>query len=336
MAMDLRVPPLCGTYGRAGCGKSSDKIRAFPNAYFFASPGGLIPAISEVGFTPKFEEMTQVADLDVLRARVDAALKRDKSIREVVIDDLSMIAARTERVLKEKTKDGRQLYGILNTKLGALFDEWRNYGLTVAVDTHVIGTEWKTDDQGIEQPHIPENMVAPGRPNLPGRRSSPEMIKAFDLFYRVVPGPTDIMAPGVWSWRYRAGPWGDGGEWESKDRWNVARGSNGGLLPMNLGEILRFVHRRYTPSSWTMSRPKGMEKDEDLVVWAAAQILADSGKEAEVLAQVARQVVGLKNSPVESVKRTRWIVQDIRARVEIEKLHSPTALLREIGLTGIF
>lgn len=333
MSMDLRVPPLVGTYGRTGTGKTSDKIRAFPRAYFFASPGGLIPAISEVGITPKFEELNQVADLDTLRARADLVLKKDKTIKEFVIDDFSMIAARSERTLKKTIRDGRQLYGALKEKTGTLFDDWRNYGITVAVDCHEAPPTWKTSEEGVELVHTTENRISAGMPNLPGRQSAPEMVKAFDIFYRVVQAPMQLgSGSGDWIWRYKAGPWGDGAEWETKDRWSVARGSNNGVLPLNLGEILRFLQRKYK-TDWKISRPVGFEKDEELVAWATEQLKTDpSGTVA--FANIARSVLGMATQPlgIDPVKRIKWIVRDARARAEIEALHDQTSLLRELGI----
>lgn len=339
MSRDLLVPPLVGTYGRAGTGKSSDKIRAFPRAYFFANPGGLIPAISEVGYVPKFEEVSAVMDLDLLRQRVDALLKRDKDIKEIVIDDLSMIAARTERVLKSKIKDGRMLYGAIKERTGNLFDDWRNAGIVVSVDCHEQLPRWKTDEDGVELAHIPDNRVSPGMPNLPGQQSAPEMVKAFDLFYRVVQGSTGILGEGgPWPWRYKAGPWAGGVDWETKDRWGVATAGAEGVLPLNLGEILRWVHRKYQPTTWAVRRPIGYEKDEDLVVWAYETIKAQPHAKATILSNVAKQVLsaatpaGAKQA-IDPIKRVVWLTRDIQARLDIEALHSPEATLRGLGIS---
>ncbi len=337
MAADLKVPPLVGVYGRPGTGKTADKIRAFPNAYYFATPGGLIPAVSEVGVSPRVEDLSAIADLDALRSKVEAAIKRDKGIKEIVIDDLSLIASKTERSLKPKIRDGRALYGAIKERMGNLFDDWRNYGLVVAVDCHEQPPRWKVDEDA-ERPHTPENRVSPGMPNLPGQQSAPEMIKSFDLFYRVVQGPTNPFEGSTWPWRYKAGPWGgDGVDWETKDRWGVATVATDGILPLNLGEILRWVHRTYKPQGWSVNRPRGYEKDEELVAWAAGTILAAESQRAAVIQQVAQNVLRAGKPAgaaveIDPVKRFVWLHRDILARVEIERAHSPAAVLRSLGI----
>lgn len=331
---DLRSPPLVGTYGRAGSGKTSDKIRAAPNALFLAGPGQLVPAITEVGFDPpNVEEISAGMTIDTMRSRVEARLKQSRgSIKQVVIDDFSMIAGRTERaVVASGVKDGRKIYGIVFAKAAGAFDEWRDMGITVLVDCHETPPEWKTDADGKELAHYPGNRERLGGPALPGRKSGPEMVKAFDMFYRVVEVAPPLMGGGAsfWPFAYKAGPYGDGADWETKDRWGVSRAPAHGILPMNLGEVLRFLVRRHNVKTWSVPRAHGKEWQEPLVEWAAKIILAEPSKRDEVRRAIAAQVHASGKATVFDLK---WVLRDIDARVEIERMHTKEALEKELGL----
>lgn len=345
MAIDIKVPPLVGTYGPAGAGKSADKIRAFPNAFFFANPGGLIPLVSLLRLEipeKRVADISKVASVDQMRAVVDAVLRQDKTIKALVIDDLSMIAGKTEREVKGEKKDGRQAYGIIAEKIAAALEDWRNTGLIVSVDTHLRLPDWAVDKEDKEKPHTPDNLVAPGGPNLPGRKAGPEAIKAFDMFFRTFM-PTSAMPTGLpmfgggpggyvekWPWRYTAGPYNsESYKWETKDRWGVASPSNGGELPLNIGEILRFVQRKHN-TKWNLPRyaDKAFERDEEYVAWAAQSVLAGMA-EPEAFSTVARRLIEAKR-PTEHIA---WVMRDIRARIDIERLHTPAAALAALGIS---
>lgn len=335
--MDLRVPPLVGVYGRAGTGKTTDKIRAFPNAYFLANPGGLVPMISEVGLSPdpkRIADINKVANIDQMRSTVENAISRDRTIKEVVIDDFSMIANKTEREVKAVKKDGRMAYGIIADKAAQAFEDWRNFGITVVVDCHIRPPEWDLDEEKNEKAHISDNLVMPGGPVLPGRKAGPEAVKAFDVFYRV--GLTENAAGALasaggyvepWPWRYFAGPYtSDAYQWDTKDRWGIARPNNKGELPLNLGEILRFASRKYG-AKWSVPRAKAYEKDEEMVTWATTTIQGGASQ-AQVYQQVGAKLVEQNYA----VERIHWILRDIAARVEIERLHSRAEALRSLGI----
>lgn len=328
MAIDIRVPPLVGIYGPSGAGKTSDKIWAAPCGLFLASAGALTPAVSLVGYQPQHVEIldTKTADLDAMnRAVLTRLAKLKNDVDAVVVDDFSMIAQRTVRLMETKIKNKLQVYGAFRLKAAEIFDEWRSYGVAVLVDTHDMPPDFIEDDDG-----KPISLKTVGGPNIPGSKAGPEMVKAFDMFYRCVrdSGP-GFGAGAAWPWQYTAGPWfGDHLNWSTKDRWNVAVGPKG-LIPMNLGEILRFIARTHGVK-YNLRRPPGKEWHEEMVAWACQAVLGGQYAEAAAVNEVARNMLTTKSSEVWEI---RWVKRDIEARLAIQRLHSQASQLAALGIT---
>lgn len=337
MSVDLKVPPLVGTYGPAGAGKTADKLRAAPDSLVFAGPGQLVPAVSFLGIEPRAVEIldAKTTDFDDLKRRVEKRMKSDRGIKKVIIDDFSMVAARTERLFQPRFRDGRQLYGQIKLKAGEMFDEWRALGLCVFVDCHEDPPEWKPPgDDGKPVSRIAMNRLDTGRPLLPGKKAGPDFVKASDMFYRVmfddsVPGGLPVVgAVRPWPWRYVAGPYGFNEHYETKDRWNVATAATDGILPLNLGEILRWVHRTNGVTTWAIVRPAGKEWMDQFVDWGS-QAIASGMTVDQAVSEVAKALIGRKAT----VAEIRWVVDDVRARYVIEQAHSMTAQLATLGIS---
>lgn len=324
MGVSLVAPPLVGIYGQPGVGKSADKIWACPDALFFASPGALSPAVSIVGFAPPNVILLDPsnADMTVLKKQAEEYVKRHrKEVTGVVIDDFSMVAHRTARMLLPSYKDGRQLYGRIRMMSDEMFDQWRGWGLPVLVDTHEDPLEYETDKEGKPTDKIKHI----GMPDLPGQKSAPDMVKAFDMFYRARP---DVSRPD-WPFCYQAGPWGlEGSTWYTKDRWSVAPGGTG-RLPLNLGEIMRAVRDTNGKRLYSVPRPKGIQEIvEPYVVFAFDNVMSGQSESA-VINVMARAMVE-KSIPVHLI---RWAARDARARIEIERSRAPGTVLASMGIT---
>lgn len=314
--MSLVKPPLVCTYGPSGSGKTSDKVWAAPDALWFCTPGGLIPSVSTVEYQPQ-----DVIELDVTSATMAtlATIMRDRVKRKkpkmVVIDDFSMIANRTARIEGAKFKDKRQMYGKIRDMAAELFDEWRYLGIGVLAGCHEKPPAWQEDDKGNRV-----KMLERGTPDLPGKKAAPDMVKAFDMCYRVVRNP---MVP-LWPFEYSAGPLGpEGDQWETKDRW---RRSARGTVVMNLGEILRSIEE-YKAIGFDTPRPKGCEGLEEWVEWAA-QAVVGGASEQQVLLKLVEEL-----SKTYQRWQIKWAVRDARARIQIRKSRG-TDLLVELGLSS--
>lgn len=315
VAVSLVKPPLVCTYGLSGSGKTSDKVWAAPDALWFCTPGGLITSVSTVEYQPQ-----DVVELDVSSATMAtlASIMKERVKRKkpkmVVIDDFSMIANRTARIEGSKYKDKRQLYGKIRDLAAELFDEWRYLGIGVFVGCHEKPPSWQENDRGERI-----KMINTGSPDLPGQKAAPDMVKAFDICYRVT---RNALLP-MWPFEYAAGPLApDAAQWESKDRWGRAPR---GTVVMNLGEILRSIDE-YKAIGFDMPRPDSCSGLEQWVEWAAQGILGGSGEQA-VLTKMVEELV--KNNYQRW--QIKWAVRDTRARVQIRRSRSMD-LMVELGL----
>lgn len=323
MAVDLAAPPLVGTYGPPGCGKSADKIWAYPDALFFATPGGLTPAISIVGFTPQnvviMDPLT--ADVTFLKKTAEAKIKGARQRPPaIVVDDFSMVAHRTARLMAPRYKDGRQMYGAIRNDFAELFDTWRSWGLAVLVDTHEDPLEYYTDSEG----KLTSRIKHMGMPDLPGQKASPDMVKAFDIFYRVKPDP---MRPD-WPYSYAGGPFGVGAsDWYTKDRWSVANKKTG-VVPLNLGEVLRAAG----DGIFKLPRPPKVEEVvEPYVKYVFDTVMSGQAKETALLPQVAKAMVEQGHH----INLVRWFARDARARIEIATNRSVSSEMAALGFMMI-
>lgn len=312
------TPPLVGVYGAANTGKTTDKIWSFPNAIHIASPGSYAPAVPVCGFKPKIIVPLDPtsADIAAVKLSVEAALSKNKGVEEIVIDDFSMVAHRTARLLTPKYRDQRQKYGAVRDTLCEVFDVWRGYGLAVVVDCHEDPLEFEQDSEGKPTARVQHI----GMPDLPGRKASPDMVKTFDLFYRT---SRDVSRT-VWPYIYTGGPNGvQSDQWATKDRWDMMPKT--GVLPVNMGEILRAAPFTYKPK-----RLPGMEWIESAIVKTIETTTSHGKPVREVVTHFANLLIR-DNKPAWAVN---WFVRDALDRWEIQaaRAASTNRMLAALGI----
>lgn len=319
-----------GVYGPPGVGKSADKIWSFPNALHIAGSTALVPAVTLCGFQPaQIIELDNPTLDDVRKAVKENVRKLGKKIDAVCIDDGTNLLVRTARKLEQggdgvpPIKDGRKMYGTLAFRAQEAIDEWVSLGLHVSVDFHVQPPvfEEKKDKEG----NVTRGtLLKKGEPAAPGQKIGHAVVSMFGSFFRVV---SDPVQPG-WPYAYAAGPQDGGGDWLTKDRWNVALGQT----PMNLAEIFREAHRRLTAEGrapkWTISRPPGWEWHEQAIASLVPEILGMRVLEATALADAARQM----QAAGKSIFEIRSFARDLRARVALQRKGSPAEQLKAMGI----
>lgn len=300
----------CLTFGKPGTGKTSDKVWSFPNGLHIAGRTAMIPAITTCGFQPRVIVELDNPDLDAVRKAVkDNA--RKSGIDSVVIDDGSNLLARTLRVIDPDGKmDGRRVYGILARQAQAAIDEWLSLKLHVVMDFHVRPPEFEEHKDDKTGKITYGERLRDGEPLCPGKIVGPAVVSLFETCLRVVEDPMQV----GWPYSYHCGPSmapdGDGRDWLTKDRWNVAQGT----VPLNLAELYREAHRRLkeqgkTPR-WVISRPPGWEWMEEWVQHYATAIATGAQMEQLALSECARRMLEAK-MPFFAVQA---VARDIRAR----------------------
>lgn len=344
--MSFLAPPLVIVWGPAGSGKTTDVGRAVPNALFVATKGALVPLKTALGFSPPEENILVVdprtGDLSQVRSLVDRALSRlGDRCDAIVVDDVSLIALRTVRLLEKKGgPSGRglnklQAYGEFRLNVNEICDEWRHYGFPVIVTAHENPPSYATDDNGNRL-----GLEAIGGPSIPGSKGGPEMVKSFDISYRVMPAPAaplDLFADhsrgskgAQWNFfRYAAGPYSPSANlWDTKDRWSVACAANHGTLPMNLGEILRFAAREHG-LPFRGSRPPGCEWIEPYIGHVLEKSQGDKASREALGKAVVQKVHREKSAPLWQL---HWFLRDLEDRVEIASAHDQSAELAALGI----
>jgi len=211
-------PAFTVDYGNSGLGKSMDKLRTFPLGLYLAPPGGLKPAVQQLGYKPQTMVVQTLADCHAVALDIH---QRSLDYEALVIDDASIILDNTATALAARYKNGIQLHGKVLEAVKAFRQLLRQMGLHAALNFHE------------RQPATYDGEFFPGGPKLPSKGGTKEFPHIADLVTRAKREPNRRPWTGV----YECDP--HSVDYFQKDRFGVCPA----VGPLNTGEILRRIMR---------------------------------------------------------------------------------------------
>lgn len=245
-----RDPVLGIVYGSQNTGKTVDLAYSFPTALFATAQGALTSTIGLIGRAlaeTRVNDLNTAIDLLKKLAKGDTPTlvggkKGASNYPVVVFDDFSAMCQVTFGEIEKSTKDIRQQYGKLKSRLL----EFR----TAARDSnrHVFLTCWKKEPQDVEDGKRGDFMQ--GGPLLPSK----EAIETF-------PGLSDIVLRTDYD-PSRGEPWpycyvrDNNVNWRTKDRFGVI---SDGRYPMNMREILNLAAGGMTVDGKRVVQPSRLD-----------------------------------------------------------------------------
>lgn len=208
--------------GPSGIGKTTDALLAFPCALCFCAPGAMKPAVQFFGAPVSKDQTVHVKTIREVVSTLAQMHSAGTLARfgAVIIDDLSLLAEGSHKALAESYSKSKtfQMWADLKNELIDL-REWLRYtGLHAACNAHLAPPE--TDMNGV---------FHKGGPDMPSKKMRASLPHIADLV--LVAEARADQKP--WGAVYRCDA--PNPQWHVKDRHGVASG----LMPMNLGEILR-------------------------------------------------------------------------------------------------
>ena len=284
----MRTIPLCIlTYGVSGAGKTTDNGYSFPNALYIAARGALLPLAHVCGFEPNQMDINYLDDVTKLLLKLE---KEGMKFDAVVCDDFSYLAERTFERIAKKHLNNRNKFAKFD-EMNAIALEFRYTARNLS--THVVLNCWE------REPKLEHGKK--GGPALTGRLV--EAIPALcDIVYRT--GFEPLRKP--WTGIYKCDQ-DQGSPYIMKDRTKV--GTSLGVIPMNLGEILRA-------SGYSISRLKGLEWQEEIVENVAQQMLQNGGTQDTQIANAFYQQ--LLEQKID-YKIAAWTMRDALDRAVIRR-----------------
>lgn len=209
-------------------------------AWLQTEPGGLIPVVRCVGYTPQIVHTLFDSDDPVgeFKAVIDSVIipgAANGTIKTVVLDTGSELAHRIETALHRKTKDGREVYQRVQSVFIESIDLLIKLGIWFVCICHEIGPE--------VDPSTGNRLR--GGPLLPGKKLPRRLPPKFDLVLRA-----DVehgLTPGSSERVYRCDPLDS--DYIMKDRFGVT-------LPVQPMELAPIVFRILNP---------GVEPPEELL-----------------------------------------------------------------------
>lgn len=309
-------------YGRPGTGKTVDIAKAFPTALYVAAPGALTPAGKFIGRIPACVQVTDLDGLILLLKQIangDAVTlmsgKKEKGFPAIVVDDLSNVVQVSFSEVEKSTKDIRQQYGKIKSKL----IEFRIAARKAKI--HVIMSAWKKDYVDVEPGKKGEFM--PGGPLLVPKESMETLPGMCDIVIRVESNP--MLPPKVWPYAYTCDP--RNLNWITKDRFDVL---THGPSPMNLREILYLAGGGMKVNGVPVNPAPGLDlskfpiprlpdfpNQESLVEQLAGQMLnAPAGGEYQVAAAAFGPLTETSKMPPYVVA---WTLSDALHRAQLTR-----------------
>lgn len=216
-------------YGQSGIGKSTDVGYALRKAAWLQTePGGLIPVVRCVGYTPQnvitlFDAVNPEREL---RNAVDTVLNKARSghVSTIVLDTGSEITERMVGSYMKKNADGRMAYGKLMINVIEIVQKVIAAGVWFVCICHELPPE--VDER--------TGNKLRGGPLFPGKKLPRSMPPKFDLVLRAT---TDKKVGSQAKRVYRCDPLD--GDYIMKDRFGVTRE----VQPMELAPIVfRILH----------------------------------------------------------------------------------------------
>lgn len=281
-----RAPPLVLAYGPPGAGKTTDMIYSFPHALFICAPGSTKSGVNLIGHTP---EPYNIQDLAAVTAYLPQVKKA--GYRQVVIDDLSAIAEKTEAICKATYK-GWAVSNNIRRIMSEFRETVRYLDLTVACNAWESAPKVKEttpkDKEGNIRPGAEETYVkTKGGPKLP--MDFAEGLPAlFDNVYRAKPPPESAKG-NRWQGTYLTR--GDD-DYVAKDRDAMTPV----VAPMNLGQILRF-------SGYELPYMYDWQAEQ---VQRVCGLFGDVKDDAKVAQGAYSELLGAGLDP----RQARWVVRD--------------------------
>lgn len=299
-----RDPVFAISYGQSKVGKTTDNCFSFPNAFYIAQPGALNPSLGVCGFEIPKNRIYDAKDIEDARDKI-RMLRADVSVREIVVDDFTFLAEKTQRKFEAPMSEGGlglsgfTLWGAIYRKVLEFRDEARHAGKHLILNSHE------------KLPNLP---MRRGGPSLPGKL--PEaMPAACDLVVRAMMlSPLDAKGRLGWPGVYRCAPWDT--TWITGDRNNVAIDN----APMNMAELLRAA-------GYQISRLPGCEWMEQVVASMAGDLLGGDPKNDKSIAQQYAQFLSQNKVPAAHML---WVIRDALDRAAIRRAHVNP--LRALGL----
>jgi len=289
-------PAFTVDYGNSGLGKSMDKLRTFPLGLYLAPPGGLKPAVQQLGYKPQTMVVQTLADCHAAALDIH---QRSLDYEALVIDDASIILDNTATALAARYKNGIQLHGKVLEAVKAFRQLLRQMGLHAALNFHE------------RQPATYDGEFFPGGPKLPSKGGTKEFPHIADLVTRAKREPNRRPWTGV----YECDP--HSVDYFQKDRFGVCPA----VGPLNTGEILRGA-------GYTLRRLPGLEWMDEIAERIAADVeSAGLDSRMTVGAEWARKLQGAQIA----LPHIAWVVQDGLDRAELRILRREQ-VLESLGL----
>jgi len=306
-------PAVIVDYGDSGLGKTTGMLRSLPATYWMNRPGGLKPAISRCGYTPRHSDVETLWDcfrvLEQLYKECDGDLSRLwANFDGIGIDDLSVILESTAKHIK-KQYSGWDVW----TTLLDLVIEFRDIirqqlGLHFLITAHEMppGVDMKTGQRFM------------GGPEMPSKKHVRKLAHVADVTVRSAKEPGRLPHSGVWL----CDP--DDPDYHYKDRHSIAikRG------PMNAGELLR-------EAGYPLRRLPGCEWFDDMAEEIAQGVMQKEGEPdlAAWRVEVMRRVSGRLRADGVCDNHLLWVAQDGLDRAEF-RMGRRSDVNRRLGLAG--
>ena len=222
-------PATIIVYGDSGIGKSTDMIYSFPTALFLSLPGAMKPSISTIGISKDDLWVVEVNNLDgAINAITRAAqLPPERRPVAVVVDDLTLLAERQAMDMKNSGN-----YQMVGDGVFRFWGDLRNKVQTLALYTRGIGA-FPCFNAHRCTPRSDKDGFWKGGPELPSKKLVKAIPHAADVVYKA---EAEVSRKGqnFWTGVYRCEP--EDPSYHMKDRHGYR-----GVVPMNLGELLRAV-----------------------------------------------------------------------------------------------
>lgn len=288
--------PVVVTYGPTKWGKSADLHYAAPDADVLVPSKGNFEFWSELtGVRPREVEVSTYAQVIAYLNAVKAKQRPRPST--IILDDLSILAERTQLALDPGGNGGWTMWGSLKRGLLKIRDLCIELGIPLFVNAHELHPS--TDDEGT---------FYMGGPKLPSKAMTVDFPHIAHLVLRVGKRVAD---PLDWPSIYLCDP--DNRQWVTGDRYVVCAKEN----PMNIREILRRAAEVRPEGARPIvpPRPKGLE-------WldAAAEIVAQGMKAGALPRQAAEGLTAAAQAgklPSRDPRHLRWAWRDGCARWEL-------------------
>jgi hypothetical protein len=317
----FRDPCFVVTFSKTGGGKTVDQVAAFPHALVFSITRELKSAITVLDYHPSVVEVHNLYEVDAkvnelltLRAQKN---KNALAYTAVIIDDISILAYKTEIALREGVRVNGNL---LKPKGWDLWTEQRNEALMIS-----FTIAEKLKQAGV---HCAVNgHVRVGRTNNAGKfyrggvDLATDLSETFtagaDMAAMIVEEPERLWHQTLFMVKNHDAAWA------TKNRFSLPE-----KVPSNTGELLRAA-------GYALPRPPGHESYESVVEQLAQYIGqafvngAPMSREnlRAVLSEPTKQVSSIVSNPL----HVRWIIRDAVDRAWIRREKSRSIFV-EVGV----